>query len=227
MHGRSPARMRAEHHRPLPPSTDLRDGPGGEQVGQPVCNAPCDRCLAVFIVLALSVGIGASASGRPVRGKGALPDGPGKKLATQYCQDCHSLANLTSAHKQPEQWRKTVQTMIDRGARLPPDKIDVLVDYLAKNFPPAQAGTSSSAVSGASSVPSGSRRTGLPEGSGKAIATQYCQSCHSMMLVTRARKSAPQWRQTIQKMVYFGSTLPKQDVEPLTRYLAKNFGPAK
>lgn len=151
----------------------------------------------------------------------SLPEGPGKMLATQYCQDCHSLADLTGAHKQAEQWRKTVVTMIDRGARLPPDKIDILVDYLAKNFAPAKA------ASGGPSTASGGKAAGLPEGPGKAIAIQYCQSCHSMTLVTRARKSAPEWRQSIQKMVFFGSTLPKQDVEPLTRYLAKNFGPQK
>ncbi len=65
-----------------------------------------------------------------------LPEGDGKPIATEYCQDCHRLTNLTRAHKSPDDWVETVQTMMDRGARLPQEDVDILVKYLAKNFPP-------------------------------------------------------------------------------------------
>jgi hypothetical protein len=35
--------------------------------------------------------------------------------------------------------------MIDRGANVPPDKVDVLVQYLAKNFGPKDASTPAAA----------------------------------------------------------------------------------
>jgi hypothetical protein len=35
-----------------------------------------------------------------------------------------------------DEWRDTVQTMIDRGANVPADQIDTLVTYLAKNLGP-------------------------------------------------------------------------------------------
>jgi mono/diheme cytochrome c family protein len=71
--------------------------------------------------------------------KPELPEGDGKQLAMEYCQDCHSLTSITTAHKSGDEWRETVMDMIDRGARLPENKIDTLVQYLAKNFGPKQA----------------------------------------------------------------------------------------
>ena len=46
------------------------------------------------------------------------------------------MTNLTDAHKNVDEWRETVQLMVDRGAEVPTDKIDILVNYLAKNFCP-------------------------------------------------------------------------------------------
>jgi hypothetical protein len=36
-----------------------------------------------------------------------------------------------------DDWKDTVQMMMDRGSRLPPEKVDALLQYLAKNFAPA------------------------------------------------------------------------------------------
>jgi len=68
-----------------------------------------------------------------------LPEGDGKTIATEFCQDCHKLTNVTKARKDPDDWHDTVQLMMDRGARLPQDKFDTLVQYLAKNFGPQTA----------------------------------------------------------------------------------------
>src|ERR1019366_3717269 len=65
-----------------------------------------------------------------------MPDGDGKAIAIASCQTCHKLTNLTRAHKSPDEWRETVQTMMDRGAQVPEDKVEMLLQYLAKNFGP-------------------------------------------------------------------------------------------
>ena len=52
---------------------------------------------------------------------------------------CHKLTNLTKAHKDLDDWKDTIHTMIDRGAGIPDDKIDVLAQYLAANFGPKTA----------------------------------------------------------------------------------------
>jgi mono/diheme cytochrome c family protein len=171
-----------------------------------------------------------------------LPSGDGKPLATEYCQDCHLLTNLTRAHKSSDDWLETVQTMMDRGARLPPEDVDTLVKYLARNFPPktdvsapdvrtapAPAAVLAPAAAAAVATPNAPvqvKKVELPEGDGKAIAIQNCQDCHRLTNLQKARKSLDDWRDTVQLMIDRGANLPADQVETLVQYLAKNFGPA-
>ena len=168
-----------------------------------------------------------------------LPEGDGKPLATEYCQMCHKLTNLTKAHKDLDDWKDTIHTMIDRGASIPDDKVDVLAQYLAANFGPKAA---TSATSGPAAVPAGSAPSPdaappsapapaakaiveLPEGDGKAIATENCQACHKLTNLTKAHKSLDDWKETVQTMIDRGANVPAEQVDTLVQYLAKNFGP--
>ena len=180
----------------------------------------------------------APAAPKPVE----LPDGDGKPLATEYCQDCHRLTNLTKAHKNLDDWKDTLHTMIDRGARLPDEKIDPLAQYLAANFgakADAPAASGSTPAPAAPTAPVGSPdATGpptpapakaavveLPEGDGKAIATENCQACHKLTNLTKAHKSLDDWKDTVQTMIDRGANVPADKVDTLVQYLAKNFGP--
>jgi len=105
-----------------------------------------------------------------------LPEGDGKAIATEFCQDCHKLTNVAKARKAPDEWHDTVQLMMDRGARLPQDKFDTLVQYLAKNFGPQTAAPTAGTSPAAAPSPESSAATAvqppkpveLPEGEGKA-----------------------------------------------------------
>jgi cytochrome c5 len=46
-----------------------------------------------------------------------LPEGDGKAIATEFCQDCHTLANVAKARKAPDEWHDAVQTMMERASR--------------------------------------------------------------------------------------------------------------
>jgi len=162
----------------------------------------------------------------------ALPEGEGKAIATDFCQECHRLTNLTSARRTADEWRETVLLMIDRGASIPQDKIPTLVEYLAKNFGPKEAAPAAPPDASAPAAPppaapgvSTSRKAGLPEGDAKAIATEYCQDCHQLSNVTNARKTAEEWRETVQVMMDRGARLPSENMNSLVEYLVKNFGP--
>ena len=162
-----------------------------------------------------------------------LPEGDGKAIATEFCQDCHKLTNVAKARKAPDEWHDTVQLMMDRGARLPQDKFDTLVQYLAKNFGPQvaapTAGTSPAAgPSSESSAPTAvqpPKPVELPEGDGKAIATEFCQDCHKLTNLTKAHKAADDWHDTVETMMDRGARLPEDKIATLVAYLAKNFGP--
>jgi cytochrome c5 len=162
-----------------------------------------------------------------------LPEGEGKAIATEFCQDCHKLTNVTKAKKDPDDWHDTVQLMMDRGARLPQDKFDTLVEYLAKNFGPKAdapaAGTPPAVVplsdSPAATPAPAPKPVELPEGDGKAIATEFCQDCHKLTNLVKARKAPDDWHDTVQLMLDRGARLPQDKVDTLVGYLAKNFGP--
>jgi mono/diheme cytochrome c family protein len=169
-----------------------------------------------------------------------MPDGDGKPVATEYCQDCHRLTNLTKAHKNLDDWKDTIHTMMDRGARIPDDKIDMLAQYLVTNFGPKDAASpagSASPVPAAQAPPAGAAAPStpapaktatveLPEGEGKAIATENCQACHKLTNLTKAHKSLDDWKDTVQTMIDRGANVPADKVDTLVKYLAKNFGPA-
>ena len=180
----------------------------------------------------------APAAPKPVQ----LPDGDGKPIATEYCQECHRLTNLTKAHKSEDDWKDTVQTMIDRGARIPDDKVDTLVKYLAENFGPKPATADPNAGGAAAAPPSGGSlaagsssdspaasaapaKVELPDGDGKEIATENCQACHKLTNLTKAHKSPDDWKDTVQTMIDRGANVPPDKVDILVQYLAKNFGP--
>ena len=168
-----------------------------------------------------------------------LPDGDGKPLATEYCQMCHALTNLTKAHKDLDDWKDTIHTMIDRGASLPDDKIDTLAAYLFKNFGPKDASAPAAAPAASPATPASPDAAApgtpapakaaavveLPEGDGKAIATEDCQACHKLTNLTKAHKSLDDWKDTVQTMIDRGANVPPEKVDILVQYLAKNFGP--
>lgn len=159
-----------------------------------------------------------------------LPEGNGKPIATEFCQDCHRLTNLTKAHKNLDDWKDTIHTMIDRGARIPDEKVDALAQYLSVNFGPKDASTPAPAApapAGAPATPASAKPAvvELPEGDGKAIATENCQACHKLTNLTKAHKSLDDWKDTVQTMIDRGANVPADKVDILVQYLAKNFGP--
>jgi virginiamycin B lyase len=69
------------------------------------------------------------------RGQNALPDGPGKDEVQGVCVGCHELRTVTNAGYSQAQWQNVVAMMVNVGAKLPPDQLATITDYLAKNFP--------------------------------------------------------------------------------------------
>lgn len=68
----------------------------------------------------------------------APPPGPGLVIINEKCSACHTTATVFGQRRSPEDWAATVQVMVDRGADLSPDEANVVIGYLAENFP-AQA----------------------------------------------------------------------------------------
>ncbi|MGH9614751.1 MAG: hypothetical protein ACRD4P_16920, partial [Bryobacteraceae bacterium] len=64
-----------------------------------------------------------------------LPAGEAKPLVEQACAVCHSLTNITNSGHTAADWKTTLTMMLNVGAPIPPDKVQMVTDYLVKNFP--------------------------------------------------------------------------------------------
>ena len=64
------------------------------------------------------------------------PASAGETLMQQRCTVCHSTARIISAHMTADQWKATVDKMINNGAQLSPTEEQTLVTYLAQTYHP-------------------------------------------------------------------------------------------
>jgi hypothetical protein len=91
------------------------------------------RCI---IATALFISANASAQ--------SLPEGEGKEIVANTCNQCHELAIVTATPRTAAQWQYVVTMMLSLGAPLEEDQVETVVGYLSKNYgKPAQAGSDS------------------------------------------------------------------------------------
>ena len=66
----------------------------------------------------------------------ALPDGAGRQLLQTHCTWCHDLGEVTkfNGYYDRAQWRDIVVTMVDYGAKVEKNDVEVLSDYLAQHL---------------------------------------------------------------------------------------------
>lgn len=98
--------------------------------------------LAVPIFPAMA---GQSQPGKAATGAANLPPGEGKDLVVSSCQGCHALTVITSQHKDESAWTDTIVEMRNRGANGSDEDMEKIIRYLATNFGPASAASSSTA----------------------------------------------------------------------------------
>ena len=63
-----------------------------------------------------------------------LPEGAGKDILLRACIGCHKAEEFLSYRHTKEEYQAIVQRMGQRGARASSEELDVIADYLAKNF---------------------------------------------------------------------------------------------
>ncbi len=85
------------------------------------------QAIAVVAILA--------AAASAAHGQSALPEGNGKAIVQSTCGQCHGLGQVTNSGYTREGWANVVAMMVNVGAKLSPDQVTTVVDYLAKNFP--------------------------------------------------------------------------------------------
>jgi cytochrome c5 len=66
------------------------------------------------------------------------PKDRGKQLVEEICSFCHGLAKLKGQAYTREQWENVTKGMIFEGAPVTEEEFSLILDYLEKNFGPAE-----------------------------------------------------------------------------------------
>ena len=88
------------------------------------------RKVAVTVaVIAMSAALTATAD----QGEGSAPGGQqaGKDLVTERCTRCHTIDVIEARHSTAQEWHEIVERMINNGAQVTQEEVDVIVAYLA------------------------------------------------------------------------------------------------
>jgi len=59
----------------------------------------------------------------------------GKTLLEERCTECHDLSRVTNKSKTLEEWKTTVERMVNKGSDLDMDEQEILIRYLAETYP--------------------------------------------------------------------------------------------
>jgi mono/diheme cytochrome c family protein len=139
----------------------------------------------------------------------------GRELFGVTCVQCHGAGHITVQRKTAANWKKTVYTMISRGAPVLPGEADALVAYLTSAYGPASPPP-------ALDNPAAAQQP-LPAGSDLIVSS--CGSCHAARFVFGSRKPESDWKATVMQMRSFGATITDAQEKEILAYLLKNNAP--
>jgi glucose dehydrogenase len=63
-----------------------------------------------------------------------LPDGPEKQALVKVCSKCHGLETFSHSRMTREEWKNTINDMVQRGASGSPRELQTILDYLSNNL---------------------------------------------------------------------------------------------
>jgi len=67
-----------------------------------------------------------------------LPAGDGQQETKELCGSCHNLQKIVLSRKTPQEWERSVNDMVARGAQIFPDEAEKIAKYLSASFPPGK-----------------------------------------------------------------------------------------
>ena len=122
-----------------------------------------------------------------------------EKIVNTTCLTCHGLRPIQTQALDAANWKKVVDSMIEKGAMVEKEDVPILVTYLEDNFGP------------------------LPEGPGKEILLNKCTNCHDLKRVRQHFASPEEWADTLSSMENEGLMLSEEEFVTVLKYLARNF----
>jgi cytochrome c5 len=147
-----------------------------------------------------SVGV-ALFSAMAVRSTPAQDDAErGERVMNASCQGCHDTRRIQTRAMDAEGWTTTIGAMVEKGARVSPEDLPVLVGYLTQQHGP------------------------IPDGPGKQVVLNTCTLCHDLKRIKLGRRSALEWEETLVSMLNEGAPLSDEAFSAVHAYLSRHFG---
>ena len=122
-----------------------------------------------------------------------------EKIVNTTCISCHDLRPIQTKALDADEWKKIVDSMVTKGAKVNTSDVPMVVSYLEDNFGP------------------------LPEGNGKSIVLEKCTVCHDLKRVRQHLASPEEWADTLNSMENEGLQLSDEEFRAVLIYLARNF----
>jgi len=91
-----------------------------------------------LVAIVAAVAIASPARAQNVQFAG-FPEGPGMDILRTKCRTCHMPDRVKQKGRERDAWDALVHNMMNRGADITDTELPVLIDYLAKNWPPGNA----------------------------------------------------------------------------------------
>lgn len=154
----------------------------------------------------------------------------GQRLLESACVQCHPLAPTQVTRDGRQGWEDTVHKMVVFGAQLSVAEMDVLTDYLTRQYGPGARPMSTGELPpGTALEPAGGKVTSanvtLPPGEGSDIVQAFCSGCHDMGRIVATRRSAASWRSYTENMLAQGGiAATEEQVTRAVAYLSDHFG---
>ncbi|HZI51635.1 MAG TPA: c-type cytochrome [Terriglobia bacterium] len=135
----------------------------------------------------------------------------GAAILERACGSCHAADVIGNYHyESAEGYREVVNTMIDAGARVTPQELPVLVDYLFATYGKKQQ-------PGAAPV--------AATDPGKALLESACTSCHGLeTMANHVYDSRAQYESLIGNMIGYGAIVTPAQIPVLADYMLKTYG---
>src|SRR5262249_19734013 len=138
----------------------------------------------------------------------------GRQIFGVACVQCHGAGHTVIQRKPAAGWRKTVYTMISRGAPVLLGETVALVAYLTSTYGPASPPPHLQHASALSQ----------PLRPGSELVASSCGTCHPSAVVFGSRKSKNAWETTIKQMRTLGASITDAQEKEILDYLLRNFG---
>lgn len=70
-----------------------------------------------------------------VSAQAQLPEGPGRDVTEKTCKNCHEISKAVTLRQDRSGWTNTIVKMLGLGMKANDDDLEIILDYLTKNFP--------------------------------------------------------------------------------------------